>query len=211
MAVDIEKAVRVLPIKEYNPFLAMIFRMKYISRWSLMFNRQSENLSEHTLECAFITHLLAVIGNKYFNGNYNPDKLVVYALFHDASEILTGDLPTPVKYYNEELKTSYKELEKTAAKKLLDYLPSDLQVEYQDFLLSDGLCDDERLLLKTADKFCAYIKAQQEVLSGNKEFIAAANKIKADLDKSNSPESSFFTTHCLPAFFMSLDDLKGVL
>ncbi|MDR1754254.1 MAG: 5'-deoxynucleotidase [Eubacterium sp.] len=193
------------------PFLAMIFRMKYINRWSLMDNRRIENLSEHTLECAFIVHLLAVIGNKFCGKVLNPERLTIYALFHDATEILTGDLPTPVKYYDDDIKASYKKIEEAAAKKIITFLPPDLRNEYSEFLLSANLSEDEQNLIKVADKLCAYIKAKQEVLSGNKEFISAENRIKADLNKNQSPELQYFNAHCLNAFFMSLDELNGVL
>ena len=192
-------------------FLAMLFRMKYINRWGLMRNSQSENLSQHTLECAFLAHYLASIGNKYFGADYNAEKIAVYAMFHDCAEILTGDLPTPVKYHSEQMKSTYAEIEKIAAEKLLSYLPDDMENVYSNYVIKEGLDEKSKKLIKQADKLCAYIKCIEEINSGNKEFSAAFATIKTELEKAKDPELKFFMEKCLPSFSLSLDELKGTL
>ena len=149
-----------------NTFLPLIFRMRYISRWSLMFNTEKEDLMQHTAECAFLTHFLATVGNTVFHKNFDADKLAVYALYHDASEVLTGDLPTPVKYYNDEMKSIYKQIEKTAADKLKQHLPESLRSVYAPYLDGTALSAGEKQLLKCADKLCAYIKCIYEDAEG---------------------------------------------
>ena len=192
-------------------FLAMLFRMKYINRWGLMRNSQTENLSQHTLECAFLAHYLASVGNKHFGKNYNAEKIAVYAMFHDCAEILTGDLPTPVKYHSEQMKSTYAEIENIAAKKLLSYLPDDMEDVYSGYITGEGLDEKSKKLIKQADKLCAYIKCIEEINAGNKEFSAAFSTIKAELEKSDSSELKFFLEKCLPSFSLSLDELKGTL
>ncbi|MCL2697460.1 MAG: 5'-deoxynucleotidase [Oscillospiraceae bacterium] len=194
-----------------NTFLAMLFRMRHISRWSLMFNTQQENLMQHTAECAFITHFLAIVGNNCFNKNYNADKLCAYALFHDASEVLTGDMPTPVKYFNEEIKSAYKDIEKIACERLLAHLPPELRSVYSTYLDRGNLEPDERKLIKIADKLCAYLKCTAELNAGNKEFEAASISIRRQLDSIESEELRYFLDNCTDSFTLSLDNLKGAL
>ena len=153
-----------------NTFLPLIFRMRYINRWSLMFNTEQEDLMQHTAECAFLVHFLATIGNRCFEKQYDADKLAVCALFHDAPEVLTGDLPTPVKYYNDEMKTIYKQIEKSAADKLKNHLPQELRADYAAYLHASELTPGEKKLLKCADKLCTYIKCIYELNAGNQEF-----------------------------------------
>jgi 5'-deoxynucleotidase len=199
--------------KNNNTFLAMLFRMRHISRWSLMFNTQQENLMQHTVECAFITHFLALVGNNYFEKNYNADKLCAYALFHDVSEVLTGDLPTPVKYFNEEIKSAYKDIEKVACERLLSHLPPELREVYSAYLDSGNLNQDERKLIKIADKLCAYLKCTTELNASNKEFEAARDSIRRQLEQTaeSSRELRYFLDNCTDSFTLSLDNLKGVL
>ena len=194
-----------------NTFLPLIFRMRHISRWSLMFNTEKEDLMQHTAECAFLTHFLATIGNRFFGKQYDADRLAVCALFHDASEVLTGDLPTPVKYYNDEMKTIYKQIEATAAGKLKSHLPEELREEYAPYLDGSPLTPEEKKLLKCADKLCAYIKCIYELNAGNKEFQHAYTTIGKDLEALESDELQYFLAHCLPAFSLTLDDLQGTL
>ena len=194
-----------------NTFLAMLFRMKHINRWSLMYNTQTESLTQHTVECAFIAHFLAVIGNLYYNKNYNAEKLCAYALFHDVSEVLTGDLPTPVKYYNDKIKTIYKDIEKTACEKLLTHLPKEMRSVYSDYVNGSNLTDDEKKLIKTADKLCAYLKCVTELNAANKEFKPAYLIIKKELESIDNDELRYFLDNCLGSFSLSLDDLKGTL
>lgn len=194
-----------------NTFLAMLFRMKHISRWSLMFNTQPENLMQHTVECAFITHFLALTGNTYFGKNYDAEKLCAYALFHDVSEVLTGDLPTPVKYFNKEIKTAYKDIESIACEKLLSHLPKEMREVYSDYFDSDNLSSEEKKLIKIADKLCAYLKCVTELNASNSEFLPARESIREQLERTESDELRYFLDNCLPSFTLSLDDLKGTL
>ena len=200
-----------------NTFLPLIFRMRYINRWSLMFNTEQEDLMQHTAECAFLVHFLATIGNRCFEKQYDADRLAVCALFHDAalyhdaSEILTGDLPTPVKYYNDEMKTIYKQIEKSAADKLKNHLPQELRADYAAYLHASELTPGEKKLLKCADKLCAYIKCVYELNAGNQEFRHAYAAIGKEIGAIQSDELQYFLVHCLPAFSLTLDDLQGTL
>lgn len=194
-----------------NTFLPLIFRMRYINRWSLMFNTEQEDLMQHTAECAFLVHFLATIGNRCFEKQYDADKLAVCALFHDAPEVLTGDLPTPVKYYNDEMKTIYKQIEKNAADKLKNHLPQELRADYAAYLHASELTPGEKKLLKCADKLCAYIKCIYELNAGNKEFQHAYATIGKEIGAIQSDELQYFLVHCLPAFSLTLDDLQGTL
>lgn len=191
-------------------FLALLARMKYINRWSLMHNTQNENLSQHTLECAFLAHFLAVVGNEYFGKCYDEERVAVAAMYHDASEILTGDLPTPIKYYNEAMRRTYKSIEAEAEERLLERLPPELQARYSVYF-GDSLPEDERKLIKTADKLCAYIKCEQELAAGNGEFTAAKKAISGELERRGGEELGYFLENCLPAFTMTLDELNGEL
>ena len=192
-------------------FLALIFRMRHIRRWGLMHNTQEESLTQHTAECAFLAHFLALIGNRCFGKAYNADTIAVCALFHDVTEVLTGDLPTPVKYYNENMRQTYKDIEKNAAVSLLSHLPEMLRADYKAFMRQTPLADEEQKLIKIADKLCAYIKCITELNAGNTEFRAARNAIQRDLDNTESEELRYFMTHCAEAFTLSLDELKGIL
>lgn len=176
-----------------------------------MYNTQTENLMQHTAECAFITHFLAIVGNVRFNKSYDADKLAAYALFHDASEVLTGDLPTPIKYYNEEMRQLYKGIEKTASEKLLEHLSEEYREVYASYLKVNGLSGEEIKLLKAADKLCAYIKCISEMNAGNKEFQPAYNSIRKELNNIESDELRYFLDYCMEPFSFSLDDLKGTL
>jgi 5'-deoxynucleotidase len=192
-------------------FLAMLFRMRYIGRWSLMYNTQGENLSQHTTECAFLVHFLAHVGNTYCGKNYNPDKLCAHALYHDAPEILTGDLPTPIKYFSDDMRDTYRQIEAAAAEKLLGHLPSELREIYRPYLTHDDLSPEETQLLKIADKLCAHIKCLVERKAGNEEFSTALAATRADLERLPSEELTYFLENCLHAFTMSLDELGGLV
>ena len=194
-----------------NTFLPLIFRMKYINRWGLMFNTQTESVMQHSAECAFIIHYLALIGNMYYGKNYDIDKLTVCALFHDATEVLTGDLPTPIKYFNDDIKTIYKQIEQAASEKIMKHLPNDLRKSYSTYFDETNLTDEETKLIKIADKICAYIKCIQEINAGNKEFMAAYTEIRKDIENIESEELKYFLDNCLVAFSLSLDDLKATL
>lgn len=162
-------------------FFAYIYRMRYIERWGLMKNLSSENLSEHSSDCAILAHALAVIANEEFGENIDGNLCATVALFHDCSEIITGDLPTPIKYFSSDILSAYKSIEGMASNKLLEMIPQSLQPSYKPLLLNEN--KDVEDVVKWADKFCAYIKCIEELKSGNEEFrsayISIGNQIKA--------------------------------
>ncbi|HAO69506.1 MAG TPA: 5'-deoxynucleotidase [Ruminococcaceae bacterium] len=193
---------------EHSSFYAMLFRMKYINRWGLMRNTRWENLSEHSLETAMLAHILAVIGNKRLGRRYSLEKIVLHALYHDCSEILTGDLPTPVKYDNPALQGSYKEVERAACERLANLLPCDLRGEIEPYLSGDGLDEDSRKLVKAADRLSALIKCMEEEKAGNREFVPAKASTLAALQKMDLDEVEIFLSEFLPAFSLALDELE---
>ena len=196
---------------EYN-FFATISRMKYIDRWALMRNSRNETLSEHSLEVAMIAHALAVIGNVRYNRNLDENSAALIGLYHDSSEIITGDMPTPVKYYNPEIKEAYKEVEKIAEYKLLQKLPSDLRPAFEKIYKTDNSAEDHylRRLVKAADKISAYIKCIEEEKAGNTEFKTAKESIEKSLDKLSEelPEVKDFVNEFLPPYGKTLDELS---
>lgn len=187
-------------------FYAMLFRMKYIDRWALMRNTRKETLSEHTLETAFIAHALAVIENKRLGGNVNAEKVAVLALFHDVPEIITGDLPTPVKYYNDDIKSAYHEIEQVAETQLLDLLPEDLRDEFADIF---GETDEQMLkIVKAADKISALIKCKDEIAFGNRDFKAAEKSTAEAVKALNLPAADIFVEEFLQSFSLPIDEQK---
>ncbi|MDD4700396.1 MAG: 5'-deoxynucleotidase [Oscillospiraceae bacterium] len=185
-------------------YYAMLFRMKYINRWALMRNNRTENLSEHSLEVAFIAHSLAVIENRRFGGDFNAERVALLAMFHDTPEIITGDLPTPIKYYNRDIKNAYKEIEQNAINRLTSMIPEDLR---QDFL-SIYNDDDEKLkaIVKAADKLSALIKCVDEISTGNKEFEVAEKSTRKIVEEISLPSVKVFLNEFLPSFSLSLDE-----
>ena len=188
-------------------FYAILSRMKNINRWGLMRNTRMENLSEHSLEVAFIAHCLAIIGKKRLGKSINPEKVAVAAMFHDTSEIITGDLPTPIKYYNPDIKKAYKAIEKVANQRLLDMLPEELKEEYEP-LIDPNTKTYEYRLVKAADKLSAYIKCVEELKSGNREFAKAEATLRAEVDAyAELPEVKYFCDNFLASFSKTLDEL----
>lgn len=190
-----------------SDFFAMVSRMKYIKRWSLMKNSSQENLSEHSLEVSMIAHCLAVISNKRLGNNINVEKVALIGLYHDSTEIITGDMPTPIKYFNKSIQGSYKEVERHAAERLLNMLPEDLKDEYTDLFIPKK--EDEYLwkLVKGADKLSALIKCIQEENSGNTEFISAKNSTIEILKELNMEEVNIFMEEFIPSYSKTLDEL----
>jgi len=187
-------------------FFAMISRMKYIDRWSLMRNTINENISEHSLEVAFIAHALALMGNKRLGKSYSPERAALLAMYHDATEIITGDLPTPIKYYNKQIKSVYNEIEENAERQLLSYLPDDLRDEYAP--LFSHTEDDAGLwkLVKAADKLSALIKCVEERRMGNEDFASAEKSTLAAVKALECSEAEMFLTDFMPSYDLTLDE-----
>ena len=189
-----------------NEFYALMGRMRYITRWGLMRNTFSENISEHSHMTAVLAHALALIRRDILNlPTPDPDRCAVAALYHDASEILTGDLPTPIKYYNPDIKEAYKQVERVAGNRLLDMLPQQLRASYEHLVLED----EEEVLpfVKAADKLSAHIKCLEEQKAGNTEFDTAAKQTWESMKKMERPELDWFLNNCLGAFALNLDQL----
>ena len=183
-------------------YYAVLSRMKSIYRWGLMRNVRQESLSEHSLEVALVAHALALIGNKKFGKNYDCEHIAVCAMLHDTSEIITGDMPTPIKYYNDEIKTAYKKIEAVASNELIHLLPDYLQ---DDFLPLYNMTDEEEKIVKAADKLSALIKCIEEINMGNREFISAKESIQRAICNLNSPEADVFLKDFIPPFECTLD------
>ena len=189
-----------------NNFFAVISRMKYINRWALMRNTIHENLSEHTLETAYIAHVLALMKNKRHNGNVNPERCALLAMYHDCTEIITGDLPTPIKYYNPEIRDAYGEIEENAKNKLLSYLPDDLKDEYEPLFVPTQEEEELWKLVKAADKISALIKCIDERNMGNNDFIRAESSTLQAIHNLNCTEAEEFLLEFLPAYGLTLDE-----
>ncbi|MGE4483959.1 MAG: 5'-deoxynucleotidase [Oscillospiraceae bacterium] len=188
----------------YN-FFALVSRMKNIGRWSLMRNFSPENVQEHSHMVAVIAHALAVIRRDVFGRDAEPDKAAAAALFHDASEIFTGDMPTPVKYFNPEIMSAYKAVEKLADNKLLSTLPREIRPAYEKLI---EVPDNTRDIIKAADTLSAYIKCLEELKAGNSEFLTAARQTKEKLLALDMPEVVYFLENFIPAFELTLDELN---
>ena len=188
-------------------FYAMISRMKYINRWGLMNNTKYENLSEHSLQVAMIAHCLVLIHNKRFGGNLNPERASLLAVYHDATEIITGDMPTPIKYFNPEIKNAYREIENTASDKLISMLPKDFQEDFES-ILKMNTDEDKKLkkFVKMADRFSALIKCIDELRMGNDEFGKAKESIEKSISEAKMPEAEVFEKEFLPSFYLPLDE-----
>ena len=189
-----------------NEFYALLGRMRYITRWGLMRNTFSENIQEHSHQVAVLAHALALIRQDILQlPGPDPDKCAVAALYHDASEILTGDLPTPIKYYNPDIKTAYKQVERIAGERLLDMLPPALRASYAPLVLEDD--PEVTPIVKAADKLSAYIKCVEEQKAGNTEFDSAARQSMAALTAMEMPELQWFIDECLEPFSLNIDQL----
>ena len=189
-----------------NEFYALLSRMRYITRWGLMRNTFSENIQEHSHQVAVLAHALALIRREILHlAGPDPDRCAVAALYHDASEILTGDLPTPIKYYNPEIRNAYKQVERIYGERLLDLLPQELRHCYEHDVLEDD--PEVTPVVKAADKLSAYIKCVEEQKTGNTEFDTAARQTMEALIELHRPELDWFMAHCMEAFTASLDQL----
>ena len=189
-------------------FFALMARMKYIERWGLMRSTRKENIQEHSLQTAMIAHMLALIGNKFYSKAYDTDKIAVMAMYHEASEIITGDLPTPIKYYNPEIKNAYKYIEGVATQNILELLPEEFRDDFKPILEIED--EESKKIVKYADRICAYLKCREEVNAGNNEFCDALDSIKKDIDSLPSPEVKYFMEHFVSAFDLTLARLRNM-
>lgn len=189
------------------PFFAMLSRMKYINRWGLMRNTRSENICEHSLETALVAHALAIIGNEKFGKQYDPERAAALAMFHDASEIITGDMPTPVKYHSEEIRNAYAEVEEMAVEHLVSMLPEELRAPYRKLMTMNDEQDTAlKPLVKAADKISAVIKCVEERRSGNHDFHKAEQTITKAIAKLHLPEADYFMKEFLPSYGLTLEE-----
>ncbi len=187
-------------------FFAYLSRMRFIDRWALMRNSEKENIQEHSHQVAVLAHALAVIRNEYFGGHTDPGQVAAVALYHDAPEIMTGDLPTPIKYYNPAIRDAYKKVEEVSTEKLLGMLPAELQSTYRELLLPSDPAVEQ--LVKAADKMSAWIKCIEELKAGNTEFRAAERQTAEALDSYGLPEVAWFKEHFMESFRLTLDEME---
>ena len=190
-------------------FYAYLDRMKFIKRWQLMRSVRDENIMEHSHSVAVLTHALVCIENGVFGGHIDAEKAVFYALYHEVSEVMTGDLPTPVKYFNNSIHGEYEKLEKLAVEKIADTLPPELKKELYPYLQAEKHSDEYRFV-KAADKLSAYIKCLEELRSGNREFAQAERTLRESLEHMELRAVAYFFEHFIPAFSLSLDELEGL-
>ena len=192
------------PMKHH--FFAYVSRLRYIRRWGLMRSVMPENDAEHSLQVAMIAHAIAIIGRDHYGRQVNPEHVLALGVYHDVSEVITGDMPTPVKYQTDELRKSYKDVERMANERLLSMLPEGLRPAYEPYLSAPQ--DHDRQILKAADSISAYLKCMEEKRAGNREFDAAGESIKAALDQIELPEVQDFIREFIPSFELSLDELN---
>ena len=192
-----------------HDFYAYLDRMKYIKRWQLMRSLREENIMEHSHGVTMFAHALASIHNEVYGGNADVLKTVLYAVYHETGEVMTGDLPTPIKYYNVDIHGAYKQLEKDACEKITQTLPKELQPAIAPFVLADENSVEYKLV-KAADRLSAYVKCLEELRSGNTEFSKAKKSIEADLHARKMPEIEYFFEKFIPAFSLTLDELEGM-
>lgn len=191
-------------------FFAQLARMNLINRWSLMRNVFNENIAEHSLQVAMVAHMMAIIENKKFGGKLDPNQVAIAAMYHDVSEVFTGDLPTPVKYQNENIASEYKQLEKMAEAKLVRMLPEEFRQDFERLIISDCVDPNVHRIVKDADTMCAYIKCKCEIKAHNSEFDNAADRLYQQLQKrkENSPAISYFEEIFLESFTKTLDEIS---
>lgn len=191
-----------------NIFYAYINRMKYINRWGLMRNTMFENIQEHSLQVSILAHALAIIKNTHFGGKLDESKACLYAIYHDCNEIITGDLPTPIKYHNPQINESYHKLESISKEKLISMMPDEFKENYRKILFFEELDSDYKNIVKAADRLSAYIKCIEEMKAGNREFNKAAETIKLSIEKMDMPELNYFMENFIPSYFLTLDEME---
>ncbi|GGO72925.1 5'-deoxynucleotidase [Bowmanella pacifica] len=193
--------------KNQSHFFAHLARMKLINRWPLMRNVSTENVQEHSLQVAMVAHALAMIRNRFYAGNLDPFRIATLAMFHDVSEVLTGDLPTPVKYYNPAIQQEYKKIEQIAEQKLIEMAPDAFRQDYAELIDGQYQSEDEKFIIKAADIICAYLKTLEELSAGNHEFELAKRRLDNILKDYKSDEVNYFLTAYVPSFSLSLDEI----
>lgn len=189
-------------------FFAYLARMKYIRRWGLMRNTRTENIQEHSLQVAMIAHGLAVIRNRRFGGCVDPARVALLAVYHDAEEVITGDLPTPIKYFNPQVAEAMDGLEEVAKERLLAMLPADLAPDYRELFFPGEVVAEEEALVRAADRICAYLKCLEEAKAGNREFERAEQQVLAAVKSLGLPEVEVFLETFVPSFALTLDELN---
>jgi 5'-deoxynucleotidase len=182
--------------------------MKHIKRWGLMRNTREENIQEHSLQTAMIAHALALIKNRLFGGSVNAERVLALAVYHEAGEVITGDLATPIKYFNPEIKTAYKQIERVAEEKLVDMLPEEIRKDYKSLILDREAEAELYAIVKAADRICAYLKCVEELSAGNSEFEKAKNAIEKNIREMDRPEVNYFMETFVPSFELTLDELN---
>lgn len=190
-----------------SSFFAYLTRIRWIKRWGLMRNAYHENVMEHSWEVATIAHTLALIKNRYYGGTIDANAIATAALYHDVTEVLTGDLPTPIKYHSATIEQAYKHIERQASQALINLLPDDLKADFQTLLTDNKLPEEHKQIIKSADKIAAYLKCQSEIHFGNQEFQTAAEEIFHTIQKSPLPEVHYFMQTFVPACGLTLDCL----
>ena len=188
-------------------FYAYMARMKLIKRWGLRHNTREENAQEHSLQVTMIAHALAMYKNRRYGGNVDVEKVLLYALYHEAAEVITGDLASPIKYFNPGIRDAYKSIERMASEKLLEYLPEDMQGDFRALLFPDEGSYEWRIV-KAADRISAYVKCLEEYGFGNREFLTAQENIRASVSQMNMPEAEDFMREFAPSFMLPLDALN---
>lgn len=188
-------------------FFAYLSRMKFIQRWGLMRNIRAENIQEHSLQVAMIAHGLALIRNRMFAGELDPERVMTLAVYHEVGEVITGDLASPIKYFNPEIKRAYGEIEEVASQKLCDMVPAGLRGDYRPLLFREEADVENWKLVKAADKICAYVKCLEELKAGNQEFSKAKKAVEQDIEGLGLPEVRYFMERFVPSFTLTLDEL----
>jgi len=189
-------------------FFAYMAKMKHIKRWGIMRNTIDENIQEHSLQTAMIAHALALIKNRLFGGDLNPERVMALAVYHEASEVITGDLPTPIKYFNPRIKTEYKKIEGFANDALFDMIPDALKPDFEVLIKHQDAETENHKIMKAADKICAYIKCIEELKVGNDEFLKAKDNIEKDIAALDMPEVNYFMDTFIESFRLTLDELN---
>jgi len=190
---------------------AHLSRMKLIQRWPLMHNVRRENVQEHSLQVAMVAHALVIISNKKFATHLDANKAATIAIYHDASEILTGDLPTPVKYFNKEIEAEYKKLEAIAEQRMLEMVPEEFKEDYRSLFISQDGDPQYKVIVKSADTLCAYLKCLEEQKAGNSEFNSARKRLEQMLDDNPNPAVGYFRKCFIPSFTLNLDEINQML